>query len=276
MTYGVINNNQNLYLHSLVPNNKLRQRKYSNVVWTFSTVFGESCMWLNGKNTPHLENVDVNFRRSNNRTPNWNSAQETRKKTTAERTSLCLTKKKPSTRDRKTAVIAVFFWLPLYLIQFNSLGMQRDKTPHLQCERSRWREGTTDASGQSQFIWSGKVCIWVSLGISQFIAVVSSHLLRTEKPITLITFNMTFMWTFHTNSLLNGYVFYECTWITTYTCIANYLVLAYEGLPIPISHDHFHIILMAVNSILNDIVICNLCFSDYMFPPKNVLTVTSC
>ena len=146
MTYGVINNNQNLYLHSLVPNNKLRQRKYSNVVWTFSTVFGESCMWLTEKNTPHLENVDVNFRRSNNRTPNWNSAQETRKKTTAERTSLCLTKKKPSTRDRKTAVIAVFFWLPLYLIQFNSLGMQRDKTPHLQCERSRWREGTTDAS----------------------------------------------------------------------------------------------------------------------------------
>ena len=49
------------------------------------------------------------------------------------------------------------------------------------------------------------------LGISKFMAVVSSHLLRTEKPITLITFNMTFMWTFHTNSLLNGYVFYECT-----------------------------------------------------------------
>ena len=74
-----------------------------------------------------------------------------------------------------------------------------------------------------KFIWSGKVYIWVSLGISQFKAVV----------ITSITFNITFMWTSQTNSLLkrlcnrlllNGYMFYACTWITTYTWI-NYLVL---------------------------------------------------
>ena len=38
----------------------------------------------------------------------------------------------------------------------------------------------------------------------------SSLTLRTEKPITLITFNMTFMWTFHTNLLLNGYMFHAC------------------------------------------------------------------
>ena len=36
--------------------------------------------------------------------------------------------------------------LPLYSIQFNSFWMQRDKIPQLQCERSRWREGTADAS----------------------------------------------------------------------------------------------------------------------------------
>ena len=135
------------------------------------------------------------------------------------------------------------------------------------CHWCKWCLCWRPLSGQGQFIWSWKVCIWVSLGISQFIAVVSSHMLRTEKPVTLITFNMTFMLAFYANSLLNGYVFHECTWITTYTCIANYLVIAYEGLPIFISHDHFHIILMAVNWILNDIVICNLCFSDYMFPP---------
>ena len=41
MTYGVINNNQNLYLHSLVPNNKLRQRKYSNVVDVLNSLWKE-------------------------------------------------------------------------------------------------------------------------------------------------------------------------------------------------------------------------------------------
>ena len=41
MTYGVINNNQNLYLHSLVPNNKLRQRKYSNVVDVLNSLWRE-------------------------------------------------------------------------------------------------------------------------------------------------------------------------------------------------------------------------------------------
>lgn len=108
MTYGVINNNRNLYLHSLVPNNKLRQRKYSNVVDVLKSLWRELQVAYR-KNTPHLESVNVNSRRSNNRTPNWNSAQATKKKTTAERTSLCPAKKKPSTRDRKTAVIAVFF-----------------------------------------------------------------------------------------------------------------------------------------------------------------------
>lgn len=41
MTYGVINNNRNLYLHSLVPNNKLRQRKYSNVADVLKSLWRE-------------------------------------------------------------------------------------------------------------------------------------------------------------------------------------------------------------------------------------------
>lgn len=41
MTYGVINNNQNLYLHSLVPNNKLRQRNNSNVVDVLKSLWRE-------------------------------------------------------------------------------------------------------------------------------------------------------------------------------------------------------------------------------------------
>ena len=145
MTYGVINNNRNLYLHSLVPNNKLRQRKYSNVADVLKSLWRELHVAYR-KNTPHLESVDVNSRRSNNRTPNWNSAQATKKKTTAERTLLCPAKKKPSTRDRKTAVIAVFFLAASVCNSIQFLGMQRDKTPHLRCERSRWREGTRDAS----------------------------------------------------------------------------------------------------------------------------------
>ena len=68
MTYGVINNNRNLYLHSLVPNNKLRQRKYSNVADVLKSLWRELHVAYR-KNTPHLESVDVNSRRSNNRTP---------------------------------------------------------------------------------------------------------------------------------------------------------------------------------------------------------------
>ena len=40
----------------------------------------------------------------------------------------------------------------------------------------------------------------------------SSHMLRTEKPITFIAFNMTFMWTFHTNSL-SGYIMGSCLYL---------------------------------------------------------------
>lgn len=136
---------QQQHLHSLVPNNKLRQRKNSNVADVLKSLWRELHVAYR-KNTPHLESVDVNSRRSNNRTPNWNSAQATKKKTTAERTLLWAAKKKPSTRDRKTAVIAVFFLAASVCNSIQFLGMQRDKTPHLRCERSRWREGTTDAS----------------------------------------------------------------------------------------------------------------------------------
>ena len=51
-------------------------------------------------------------------------------------------------------------------------------------------------------------CTFDWLGISQFMAVVSSHMLRMEKPIFLIIFNMTIVWTFHTNLFLNGYTFH--------------------------------------------------------------------
>ena len=62
--------------------------------------------------------------------------------------------------------------------------------------------------------WFGQgKCTFDWLGISQFIAVLSSHMLRMEKLITLIIFNMTIMWTFHTNSFLNRYMFHACTWI---------------------------------------------------------------
>ena len=75
--------------------------------------------------------MDVNSRRSKNRTPNWNSTQATKKKTTAERKSLCLAKKKPSTREGKTAVIAVFFFFfCCFCIQFNSFPLERRGTEH--------------------------------------------------------------------------------------------------------------------------------------------------
>lgn len=79
-----------------------------------------------------IQKVDVNSRRSKNRTPNWNSTQAT-KKTTAERTSLCQAKKKPSTTEGKTAVIAVFcfcFFFCCFCIQFNSFLLERRGTKH--------------------------------------------------------------------------------------------------------------------------------------------------
>lgn len=80
-----------------------------------------------------IQKVDVNSRRSKNRTPNWNSTQATKKKTTAERTSLCQAKKKPSTTEGKTAVIAVFcfcFFFCCFCIQFNSFLLERRGTKH--------------------------------------------------------------------------------------------------------------------------------------------------
>ena len=47
-------------------------------------------------------------------------------------------------RHVQTAVTAAFF--RFFCIQFNSVWMHMDKTPQLQCEQSRWREGTADAS----------------------------------------------------------------------------------------------------------------------------------
>lgn len=68
------------------------------------------------------------------------------------RKSIALPSEEEAVDDRRKdschcgILFCFFFLLLLYSIQFISFGTQRDKTQHLQCERNRWREGTTDAS----------------------------------------------------------------------------------------------------------------------------------
>ena len=54
-----------------------------------------------------------------------------------------------------------------------------------------WNLESINIWTKCQFIWSGKVCIW----LWQPVVSTSSCMLRIEK---LITFNMICMWTFHT------------------------------------------------------------------------------
>ena len=61
----------------------------------------------------------------------------------------------------------------------------------VQCMKCWLEFGIINIWTKCQFIWSGKVCIW----LWQPVVSTSSCMLRIEK---LITFNMICMWTFHT------------------------------------------------------------------------------
>ena len=73
-----------------------------------------------------------------------------------------------------------------------------------------WNLESINICTNCQFIWSGKVYIW--LPVWEFkktmpLATMSqqAHACWSRIEI-LITFNITFMWTFHTNSLLHEYI----------------------------------------------------------------------
>ena len=77
-----------------------------------------------------------------------------------------------------------------------------------------WNLESINIWTKCQFIWSGKVCIW----LWQPFVSTSSCMLRIEK---LITFNMICMWTFHTLQIYSCMVFVSraCTQITVNTFI---------------------------------------------------------